>query len=48
MNYDTTWLLDASENLIPNSAGKMGNDMCARHFMEVRRVHIEKNKGLNW
>ena len=48
MNYDTTWLLDALDNLIPNTAGKNGNDMCARHFMEVRRVHIEKNKGLRW
>jgi hypothetical protein len=48
MNYDTTWLIDAADHLIPKSSHKMGNHMCARHFMEVRRVHIERNKGLNW
>ena len=48
MNYGSTWLIDAADHLIPKTNGKMGNHMCARHFMEVRRVHIERNKGLNW
>ena len=48
MNWGSNWLLDASENMVPETANKMSNEMCARHFMEVRRVHLEKNKGLNW
>ena len=48
MNYPTTWLLDASHNLLFGTAGKQGNDMCGRHLMEVRRVHLEKNLGLGW
>jgi hypothetical protein len=48
MNYSLTWLVDSSRNPIPGSAGKTDKDMCGRHAMEVRRVHLHRNKGLNW
>ena len=48
MNYFNTWLLDAAGKPIPGSAGNQGDDMCGRHLMEVRRVHLERNAGLNW
>jgi hypothetical protein len=48
MNYFLTWLVDSSRNPIPGSEDIGGKDMCGRHAMEVRRVHLEKNKGLNW
>jgi hypothetical protein len=48
MNYSLTWLVDPLRNPIPGTAGKTGRDMCGRHAMEVRRVHLHKNKGLNW
>ena len=51
MNYFDTWLVDAAFKLLPNTVGKQGNDMCGRHLMEVRRVHLERNtalKGLGW
>lgn len=48
MNYFNTWLLDGVNNAIPGSVNQQGNDMCGRHLMEVRRVHLERNRGLNW
>jgi hypothetical protein len=48
MNYFNTWLLDDSKNLVPDTMGKQGDDLCGRHLMEVRRVHLEKNLGLRW
>ncbi|MBC8167407.1 MAG: hypothetical protein H7Y20_16250 [Bryobacteraceae bacterium] len=48
MNYFNTWLLDASKNLLPGTVGNQGNDMCGRHLMEVRRVHLERNPGFGW
>jgi hypothetical protein len=49
MNYFNTWLIDpATKNLLPNTVGKQGNDMCGRHLMEVRRVHLKDNPGLGW
>jgi hypothetical protein len=48
MNYFDTWLVDSAAKLIPGTVRKQGNDMCGRHLMEVRRVHLEKNLGLNW
>jgi len=48
MNYDNTWLVDDHNHLIPSTMGKQDNEMCGRHMMEVRRVHLEKNLGLNW
>jgi hypothetical protein len=48
MNYFNTWLLDSSKNLVPGTVGKQGDEMCGRHLMEVRRVHLEKNLGLRW
>lgn len=48
MNYFNTWLIDTSNNLIPGTVGNQHNDMCARHLMEVRRVHLDRNPGLNW
>jgi len=48
MNYFNTWMLDKTNKAIPGSVDKMGNDMCGRHLMEIRRVHLERNKGLHW
>ena len=48
MNYFSTWLLDASKNVTPDTVGKQAADMCGRHLMEVRRVHLERNLGLKW
>jgi hypothetical protein len=48
MNYFDTWLIDSANNVIPGTRGFEGNDMCGRHLMEVRRVHLERNKGLRW
>jgi hypothetical protein len=48
MNYSITWLLDSSKHLVPNTVNKVGKDMCGRHLMEIRRVHLEKNLGLRW
>jgi hypothetical protein len=48
MNYFDTWLLDSAFHPVPNTVRKNGNDMCARHLMEVRRVHLERNPGLHW
>jgi hypothetical protein len=48
MNYFDTWLDDptAGFKLLPNTVGKKSNDLCGRHLMEVRRVHLERNKAL--
>jgi hypothetical protein len=48
MNYFDTWLINAGGDLIPGTVRKQGNDMCGRHLMEVRRVRLERNLGLNW
>ncbi|WP_438017155.1 hypothetical protein WMF18_41280 [Sorangium sp. So ce315] len=48
MNYRPNWMLDDKRNLIPGTSGKTGSDVCGRHLKEVRRVHLEDNKGLAW
>ena len=53
MNYDNTWLIDpktvaANPTLVPGFEGLMDDNVCGRHLMEVRRVHLELNKGLRW
>jgi hypothetical protein len=48
MNYWSTWLVNASNRLIPGFDRRQGDYMCGRHLMEVRRVHIERNAGLRW
>jgi hypothetical protein len=48
MNYFNTWLADSSHKLIHGTIGKQGSDMCGRHLMEIRRVHLHKNLGLGW
>ena len=53
MNYDNTWLIDpktvaANPTLIPDLNNRMDDNVCGRHLMEVRRVHLELNKGLRW
>ena len=49
MNYFNTWLIDpATKNLLPNTVGNEGNEMCGRHLTEVRRVHLQNNKVLGW
>jgi hypothetical protein len=48
MNYFSTWLINAAQQPLPGTVGKQGNDMCGRHLMEVRRVHLDRNKGLGW
>jgi hypothetical protein len=48
MNYFDTWLIDTADKAIPSTVGKNGDDMCGRHLMEVRRVHLNNNPGLNW
>ena len=53
MNYDNTWLIDpatvsATPTLVPGFDDRMGDDVCGRHLMEVRRVHLERNLGLKW
>jgi hypothetical protein len=49
MNYFNTWLINTTNNrLIPGTVGNQDNNMCGRHLMEVRRVHLEDNPGLNW
>jgi hypothetical protein len=60
MNYNYSWLVDEDKlnfpwpdlakklAMKPSTIDKQDNHMCARHLMEVRRVHLEKNLGLNW
>ena len=50
MNYFNHWLLekDSINRLDPVTEGKQGTRMCGRHAMEIRRVHLEDNKGLAW
>jgi hypothetical protein len=48
MNYRPNWMLDDKRNLIRGTSGKTGSDVCGRHLKEVRRVHLEDNKGLAW
>jgi hypothetical protein len=48
MNYGPNWMLDSDYNLLPNTNGKVGRDVCGRHLKEIRRVHLTKNRGLNW
>ena len=53
MNYDDTWLIDpktvsSNPTLIPDFLDRMDDNVCGRHLMEVRRVHLERNKGLRW
>jgi len=46
MNYWNTPLLDSANHLLPGTTDFEGDDMCGRHLMEVRRVHLHKNKAL--
>jgi hypothetical protein len=48
MNYDVTWLVGPPPDfkLLENTVGQTGNELCGRHLMEVRRVHLERNKAL--
>ncbi|MGK4005696.1 hypothetical protein WMF31_23920 [Sorangium sp. So ce1036] len=48
MNYRTHWMIDEEQQLIPGTAGRVGNDMCGRHVKEIRRVRLENNRGLRW
>lgn len=48
MNYRPNWMLTPTRDLEPGTSDKVGNDMCGRHLMEVRKVHLEDNKGLGW
>lgn len=48
MNYRSHWMIDADQQLIPGTAGLVGNDLCGRHVKEIRRVRLEKNRGLRW
>ena len=53
MNYWDTWLVGPAPafKVLPNTVGKENNDMCGRHLMEIRRVHLERNntlKHLGW
>lgn len=48
MNYGIHWMVDDSDNLIPNSNRLQGNSPCALHLREVRRTHLEDNHGLRW
>jgi hypothetical protein len=48
MNYAPNWMIDDAKKLIPKTHGKMGPWVCGRHLKEVRRVHLEDNKGLAW
>ena len=48
MNYGPNWMINANLELIPGTSRRIGNDMCGRHLKEVRRVHLEENKGLRW
>lgn len=50
MNYSNHWLLvpGRHDQMQPQTANKRGPRLCARHAMEIRRVHLERNKGLRW
>ncbi|WP_437784856.1 hypothetical protein [Sorangium sp. So ce1097] len=48
MNYRSHWMIDADQQLIPGTAGLVGNDLCGRHVKETRRVRLENNRGLRW
>lgn len=56
MNYFSHWLLvpGTTNELAPFFAGVlttenlMGASLCARHAMEIRRVHLKRNRGLRW
>jgi hypothetical protein len=48
MNYRPNWMVDDARQLITGTNGRTGNDVCGRHLKEVRRVHLEDNKGLKW
>ncbi|WP_437900066.1 hypothetical protein [Sorangium sp. So ce124] len=48
MNYGSHWMVDADQQLIPGTDGRVGNDLCGRHVKETRRVRLENNRGLQW
>ena len=48
MNYSPNWMVDGSDALMPGTNRKLDKHLCGRHLMEVRRVHLEINPGLNW
>jgi hypothetical protein len=47
MNYFDTWLVTGGA-LQPNTVNQLGDTMCARHLMEVRRTHLDRNPALHW
>jgi hypothetical protein len=50
MNYFSHWLLvpGNTQALDPFTEDKMGPGLCARHAMEIRRVHLKRNRALRW
>lgn len=50
MNYWSHWLLRPghTDQLQPLTNDKMDERLCGRHAMEIRRVHLEDNDGLDW
>jgi len=48
MNYYNTWLVGPGPafHALPDTVRKQGNDLCGRHLMEVRRVHLQNNRAL--
>ncbi|WP_437536345.1 hypothetical protein WME79_16215 [Sorangium sp. So ce726] len=48
MNYRSHWMIGADQQLIPGTAGQVGEGLCGRHMKETRRVRLENNRGLRW
>jgi hypothetical protein len=49
MNYSNTALINPGTGQVQRGTeGQNGPRLCGRHLMEVRRVHVEGNGGLNW
>lgn len=41
-------MLDADQQRIPGTDGRGGDGTRWRHLKEVRRVHLEDNRGSQW
>jgi hypothetical protein len=48
MNYTFHWMIDNRDQLVPDTQGMRGPEMCGRHLKEIRRVHLEDNPALGW
>ena len=48
MNYWLHWMADDARNLVSGTEQKVAQDLCARHVKEIRRVRLDKNRGLAW